>query len=196
MDKKEYRKILQKQWNTLKDEDLSRINRSTARTISDSEDWAKAETILAYLNIEGEISLDSLILQSINAGKKVFIPRIKKGGTMTFKRVMDLKSSSLELNYWNIREALENAEQFMAEDAGRILILTPGLGFTTDGKRMGRGGGFYDRFLSGIEEIAHCMTLGITWKGIIVPDLPVDAHDRKIRKLCCETKIIDCQPLN
>lgn len=196
MDKKKYRQILQEQWKTLTDVDLNRINESTARTIADSEDWAQSETILAYLDFAGEISLDSLILNSIKAGKKVFVPRIKKSGIMTFHRVMDLEPSSLELNYWNIREALENTELFKAQEAGKILILTPGLGFTKDGKRMGRGGGFYDRFLAGIEENVHCMTMGISWKGVLLPDLPVDSHDRKIRKLCCETEIIDCQPLN
>lgn len=196
MNKKEYRKILQEQWNTLTNEDLSRINKSTALTISDSEDWDKAETILAYLDFAGEISLDPLLLQGINSGKKVFVPRIKKTGIMTFHRIMNLEPTSLELNYWGIRESVKSAELFQAENAGSILILTPGLGFTKDGKRMGRGGGFYDRFLAGIEDKVDCMTMGIAWKGIIIPDLTFDTHDRKIRKLCCETEIIDCQPLN
>lgn len=196
MNKRDYRKVLQDQWNSLTADDLALLNTATAKTIRESEEWSRCETVLAYLNFAGEISLDSLILKSIQAEKKVLVPRIQKGGTMTFHRIKDLNPSSLELNYWNIREPREDAELFNPETAGRILLLTPGLGFTKDGKRMGRGGGFYDRFLSWIEENCDCITMGISWKGIIVPDLPFDSHDRKIRKLCCETEIFDCQPLN
>lgn len=53
------------------------------------------------------------------------------------------------------------------------LVLVPGLGFTTDGSRLGRGAGFYDRLLAGTNAIRFGVGLDIQ----IMPHLPVETHD-------------------
>lgn len=206
MNKRECRIELQKQWDSLSPSCLTDLNRATFQTIISSDEWISSEKILAYLNFKGEISLDSLILHSLKSKKEVFVPRIKKGGFMEFYRVKSLNPSFLETNYHGIREPSKESEKFNdapyrvhrinRNDPSRLLILTPGLGFTREGERMGRGGGFYDRFLKGMIENNHCITMGIGWEGIILPEIPCESHDRKIRKLCIGSEIIDCQSLN
>lgn len=58
------------------------------------------------------------------------------------------------------------------------LMLVPGLFFTKDGKRLGRGKGFYDRSLSVLPPCVH--TVGICKKSRILNDLPTDEHDMKV----------------
>src|SRR3954452_14009755 len=56
------------------------------------------------------------------------------------------------------------------------VVVVPGLAFTPDGRRLGQGGGFYDRFLPLVRD--DCITIGIGFAEQIVDDLPTEPHDR------------------
>ena len=55
------------------------------------------------------------------------------------------------------------------------VIVVPGLAFTHDGRRLGQGGGWYDRFLPGRRD--DCVTIGAAFEAQLVDDLPTDDHD-------------------
>ena len=55
------------------------------------------------------------------------------------------------------------------------VIVVPGLAFTTDGRRLGQGGGWYDRFL--VRRRPDCHTIGVGFAPQIVEDLPTGEHD-------------------
>lgn len=55
------------------------------------------------------------------------------------------------------------------------VIVVPGTAFTPDGRRVGQGGGWYDRFLPGRRHDA--MTIGICFAPQLLDDLPTEAHD-------------------
>ena len=55
------------------------------------------------------------------------------------------------------------------------VILVPGLAFTPDGRRLGQGGGWYDRFLPGRR--VDCVTIGVGFAPQLVTDLPTEVHD-------------------
>jgi 5,10-methenyltetrahydrofolate synthetase len=57
------------------------------------------------------------------------------------------------------------------------LILVPGLAFTSSGHRLGRGGGFYDRWLAAHPETK---TLGICFSCQMVDSLPIESHDIRV----------------
>jgi 5-formyltetrahydrofolate cyclo-ligase len=85
--------------------------------------------------------------------------------------------SELKPSRWNLREpdALpENVAPLEAVD----LLLVPGVAFTRDGRRLGRGGGFYDRLLA--EPALRAVKIGICFAPQLVTELPVDPHDRAV----------------
>ncbi|MDC7234179.1 MAG: 5-formyltetrahydrofolate cyclo-ligase [Spirochaetales bacterium] len=196
MNKQDYRQELQKRIRALSDRELGALSSDISETILLSKEWKNAPCLLAYLSFSGDISLDDLIRKSLSAGKDVYVPRIDGRGTMTFRKITDLSPASLELNRWNIREPLSSAEPFVPEQEREVLLLVPGLGFTIEGKRMGRGGGYYDRFLEWIEGKCPFVSMGIAWKGNLLPELPAEPHDRPVSRICCEREILKCQPLN
>jgi 5-formyltetrahydrofolate cyclo-ligase len=57
------------------------------------------------------------------------------------------------------------------------VILCPGLAFTRDGRRLGQGGGYYDRILP---RFPQARTIGIAFPCQIVDDLPWESHDRRM----------------
>ena len=55
------------------------------------------------------------------------------------------------------------------------LALVPGLAFAPDGRRLGRGGGFYDRLLPTLRD--GCLKVGVAFDEQILDDLPTEPHD-------------------
>jgi 5,10-methenyltetrahydrofolate synthetase len=52
-------------------------------------------------------------------------------------------------------------------------LLIPGVGFDLQGSRLGRGKGFYDRFL----QHSPAKKIGLAWSGQLVEEIPMEAHD-------------------
>lgn len=95
-----------------------------------------------------EVGTEKLLTHMFNAGKKVFIPRYA-GQQMEMLHLRSIEDySSLPLTKWNIKQpSLDDSTRENALDCGLDLVVVPGLGFTADGKRLGRGKGYYDTFL-------------------------------------------------
>ena len=55
------------------------------------------------------------------------------------------------------------------------LVVVPGVAFTADGRRLGQGGGWYDRFLAQVR--AECVTVGVCFAGQLLDQLPTEPHD-------------------
>ena len=102
----------------------------------------EAEVIATYLSFSHEFQTQELIEQALKDGKKVLIPKTYPKGRMDFV-VYDpqqLVKTSFGL--------LEPQGDLEVVDASQIdLIHVPGLAFTTEGYRIGYGGGYYDRYL-------------------------------------------------
>ena len=65
------------------------------------------------------------------------------------------------------------------------LVIVPGLGFSNNGYRIGRGMGFYDRFLAQPEFIG--LTCGLAFSEQIVENLPILDHDVPLSMLATDT---------
>ncbi|HEV7405910.1 MAG TPA: 5-formyltetrahydrofolate cyclo-ligase [Chthoniobacteraceae bacterium] len=72
------------------------------------------------------------------------------------------------------------------------VILVPGVAFTRDGRRLGRGGGYYDRLLAALP--ASAARLGVCFEMQILEDLPDEPHDRKVDAVVTERP--DVRPTN
>jgi 5-formyltetrahydrofolate cyclo-ligase len=61
------------------------------------------------------------------------------------------------------------------------LVVVPGLAFAADGSRLGRGRGFYDRFLATIPSTT--MTVGVCFEFQRLAEILHEPHDRKVDKI-------------
>ena len=104
--------------------------------------YQEAKIIATYLSFSHEFQTQGLIEQALRDGKKVLIPKTYPKGRMEFVvyRPQQLVKTSFGL--------LEPQGDLEVVDASQIdLIHVPGLAFTTEGYRIGYGGGYYDRYL-------------------------------------------------
>ena len=104
--------------------------------------YQEAKIIATYLSFPHEFQTQELIEQALKDGKKVLIPKTYPKGRMDFVvyHPQQLVRTSFGL--------LEPQGDLEVVDASQIdLIHVPGLTFSTDGYRIGYGGGYYDRYL-------------------------------------------------
>lgn len=104
--------------------------------------YQEAKVIATYLSFPHEFQTQELIEQALKDGKKVLIPKTYPKGRMEFV-VYD--PQQLVKTSFGLLEPQGNLE--VVEPSQIDLIHVPGLAFTTEGYRIGYGGGYYDRYL-------------------------------------------------
>ncbi len=136
--------------------------------------YQAAEAIYGYLPYNQEVRTVEILEQAIRDGKRVAVPKVY-GDDMKFLYIDDF-SKQVGPGYAGIPEPLFDEPVARDETA---LVLMPGLAFDPEGRRIGYGGGFYDRFLAA--EPDH-PTLALCYGFQMVDrleteefDIPVDA---------------------
>lgn len=125
--------------------------------------------LLLYAADPDEVSLDALIAGP-PPGWRVLLPRVEDGRIVT---VPCPPGASLVTGHRGIREPAGPAE-----DTGRIAaVVVPGVAFTPDGARLGRGAGMYDRLLPRLE---GAVRIGVCLERMVRDELPVEAHDAPV----------------
>ena len=168
MDKKELRKAIREQKRAMTESEIVEASQRLGALFLNCEQYKAAKTIYGYLPYNQEVRTVPMLEQAILDGKRVAVPKCY-GDEMKFIYMDDL--SKVEKGYANIPEPI--ADEPVADDP-TALVLMPGLAFTTDGKRMGYGGGFYDKFLAA--EPGH-PTVALCYAFQMVEDLPTEEYD-------------------
>jgi 5-formyltetrahydrofolate cyclo-ligase len=112
-------------------------------------------------------------------------PRVTHDG-LDFVEVEKLEHLTPSAWHPNIREHGEaNARVVAPEEIGAILV--PGLAFTRKGHRLGRGGGFYDRYLAALP--ATTRKIGVCFALQLVEKIPTEAHDQRMDAVVTEVGV-------
>ena len=168
MDKKELRRQIREQKRAMTEEQIVSASLRLGELFLECPEYQAAKTIYGYLPYNQEVRTVPMLEQAMRDGKRVAVPKCY-GEEMRFIYMDDL--SKVEKGYANIPEPIEDGP--VAEDK-TALVLMPGMAFTTDGKRMGYGGGFYDKFLA--NEPDH-PTVALCYAFQMVEDLPTEDYD-------------------
>ena len=126
----------------------------------------------------------------------VYLPRVDSFNMMSFVRVDDDWQSQLVSGGRGIRQPRDGyGEPASYDESESSIVVTPGLAFDRTGRRLGRGGGHYDRFFEGILPL-DAIKIGVCWSMQIVQDIPVDSHDVNMDWVCHEKGALQTrQPL-
>jgi 5-formyltetrahydrofolate cyclo-ligase len=132
--------------------------------------WREARSLLFYAPLAGELDVWPLLEPALAAGRLVALPRFDpQTGAYLPCQVRSL-SGDLVLGQFGIREPAQGCPSVTIR---LDLILVPGVAFDLHGRRLGRGKGFYDRFLAEVRGT----TCGVAFDEQIVPRVPVEPHD-------------------
>lgn len=162
--------------------------RITARLIA-TELWRRAGTILAFNSMPAEIQTSRLVSEAIAAGKRVALPRIV--GRMLVFSEWSGGTHELTAGPLGIREPPAHA-QTVELDASTLMV-APGLAFGRDGSRLGRAGGYYDRYLAADRRGAA--VAGICLHRFLFDTLPTEDHDQFVQVVITENETVVCHVL-
>jgi 5-formyltetrahydrofolate cyclo-ligase len=146
--------------------------------------------ILAWVPFfHGEIDLAGFIGEMLK-NHFVYLPRVGLDGKMDFVRIGDDWGARLAPGYKGIMQPEGGYGQlFVPSQEQDTVVIMPGLAFDGHGRRIGRGAGYYDRFLSapGLERATK---IGVCWSVQIVPTVPTDHHDVTMDWICYERGVL------
>ena len=140
--KAELRKKIFQEMKTLSQEQKQAMDQVLTERFLQHPFYQEAKTIATYLSFPHEFQTQELIKRMLKDGKKVLIPKTYPKGRMEFV-VYDPKQ--LAKTSFGLLEPQGDLE--VVEPSQIDLIHVPGLAFTTEGYRIGYGGGYYDRYL-------------------------------------------------
>ncbi len=148
------------------------------RSIQTQPWFENAQVILAYSALPGEPVLTPVLETILAQGKTLLLPRCITDSQMLAIPVSDL--AELSVGAYGILEPAENVDPLPSELID--LILVPGMGFDRHGGRLGRGKGYYDRFL----QTCPGKRLGICYESCLVDLVPTEPWDVRMDGLITE----------
>lgn len=110
------------------------------------------------------------------------------------KRILPLRIEALDelepgrFGILEPRASLRNRPERRVSPDGIRLVLVPGLAFDADGRRLGRGKGYYDRFLAKLRRDVRFVALAFECQ--MVERVPVESHDRPVGAIVTEGRVI------
>ena len=138
-------------------------------------------TVYAYASLSWEPDTWEILKALLSRGFRLALPRVE-GREMRFYFVPDLKElSQSSMKIWEPK-----ADAVPADDP-EALVLVPGMAFSRDGARLGKGGGFYDRFLSA--EPNH-KTIALAYGFQLMEQIPTGVYDRPVDQIVTENERI------
>lgn len=147
--KKEIRKRIREARNCLTEMEVEIRSDFICRRILSLPEYKEAESVLCYMAFRNEVDLKSIMSTSWREGKKIYLPRMDAGtGRMEF--YLHTPQDDLPVNAMGIREPSPDRPTFpeLCKEGERVLMVMPGVVFDRERRRLGYGGGFYDRYLA------------------------------------------------
>jgi 5-formyltetrahydrofolate cyclo-ligase len=134
-------------------------------------EFQAARRVFAYRGLPDEPDLRALQIQS----REIFYPVITRTETGALMQFFPAKDGAFRLGAYGIEEPEMDFSPTLP--TGEDVVLLPGRAFTSAGLRLGRGGGFYDRFFASLPPEDFPFLIGICFREQLFPSLPVGCHD-------------------
>ncbi|MDR1146911.1 MAG: 5-formyltetrahydrofolate cyclo-ligase [Verrucomicrobiales bacterium] len=168
--KRALRRELREQLRMVSADERAAASRHIVAKILSLSAWRAARTVLLFAPLPVEPDISPLLVTALAAGKRVFYPRVT-GRDLEICAVRG--PEDLRAGAFGVLEPVTVSEPPLTV---LDLALVPGLGFDADGRRLGRGRGYYDRFLS----TTRTLTVGVGFHCQRVGQIPAEPHDVRL----------------
>jgi 5-formyltetrahydrofolate cyclo-ligase len=152
--------------------------------LSSAAEFQQASVVMLFLSTPIEIDTAALALKCWQAGKTVVVPKV----SWDQKRMLPVEISSLHTGLTTSGHGIREPAGGKPVPVDLIdLVVVPGLGFTRSGYRIGRGMGFYDRFLGAPEFVG--VSCGFGFEEQVMAEMPLQDHDARLNMLVTDSGI-------
>lgn len=166
-------------------DDARRVASSAAcQRLMGLDAFRHASTVMIYMPLPSEVDLCPVALRCFQEGKTVCVPRIV-GHDLVPIEIAGLDVAAMDVDGCGVRTPRQGQPVLLDL---LDLVVVPGLAFDASGQRLGRGGGYYDRFLSRLRR--STVTVGIGYDVQVVERVPSLPHDVPVAMVVTERRLI------
>ena len=181
----------------VKREEFKHQGASSAALLRSSIIWDCHEFFFLFLSTNSEIDTQPLLEYALKDGKKVFAPKVSfvynGAGKLMFYNVTSAEGP-WENGAFGIREPVGGGKPAASIDFHLAAIVVPGLAFDRNGNRLGKGGGYYDRFFGELDTEGRIYTaLGLCMDFQVIGNVPVGEKDKKMDWILTQNELIEAK---
>lgn len=149
-------------------------SRAIAGRLRRLEAYRQAKTLLCYVSFDGEVETLPILRKALSDGKRVAVPAIVPPSKRLLAVELRDVRRDLTASHFGIPHPRVTTRRVPLKSLK--LVLVPGVAFDRRGRRLGRGGGYFDRFLQRLPRSARKIGLAFDFQ-IVEKDLPEEKHD-------------------
>lgn len=144
------------------------------------EEFKRARVVMFYVSLKDEVDTLAMIDEALKTGKRIAVPVILKEEKRLIAGEIHNRLEDLESQHFGIYQPRQDrVKEVPLDDID--LVVVPGVAFDRKNIRLGRGHGYYDRFLSGLPK--KTKAIGLAFDFQVLEDLPQDPHDVPVSKI-------------
>jgi 5-formyltetrahydrofolate cyclo-ligase len=167
-------------------EELQEASLRLSKKLRNLEFYQNATQIIVYSSLEDEVCTKEIIKNILADKKEVLLPRINTETKIIEFCPISKPDEELRPGKYGILEPLSEIKA--VETTHTNLILVPGRVFGIQGQRIGRGKGYYDKFLEKTNQVTR---IGIAFESqVITAHIPQFEHDQKMDFILTEKRLI------
>lgn len=170
----------------------SRQQKSLAigRRLFRTHSYRQAQRLLCYAAIDGEVLTRPILERALFDGKNVFVPVVtnKTQRRMGVAQIKDLEKDLAPQGYYGIPHPLRLSTRKISLKK-LDLVIVPGVAFDARGHRLGRGLGYFDRFLGRLP--VRVLRVGLAFECQMVEKVPACLHDEPMQAVVTEKRLYE-----
>ncbi|MCS7252615.1 MAG: 5-formyltetrahydrofolate cyclo-ligase [Armatimonadota bacterium] len=184
--KAHFRRLVKERFRTLSVGDRERLSKLICQRSLHLLRSIGAHTVMLYVPMHDEVDVEPLIRSLLGEGVRVCLPRIEKPLCKVTPRLISSFDEQIAIGTFGIREPKEECQVVPLDEIEVVIV--PGRAFDEQCKRIGRGGGYYDRFLCELPETA--CSIGVAFEFQVFDSIPADENDISVDCIITERRII------
>jgi len=183
MEKAEARAEIKRRIASLTPEQRAEKSRKVVRSLLALPEYLTSRAVMFFVPMDDEVDLNPAIDRAAEEGKIVLVPKCEpRKYELLICRIMS--RDELVRGHFGI---LEPAVVRRFPPTEIDLLIVPGLGFDERGNRLGRGAGYYDRFMNRSD--LRAVRCAVAFEEQVLPEIPHDEHDLPIHILVTDERV-------
>lgn len=148
-----------------------------------AEGSAASPILLVYAPLADEVDITTLIKDYFEQAVRVVMPKMQRDGALLLSEVRDFSDDLVANGPHGLREPRDGCPVVKASEVD--IVLVPGRAFTREGRRLGRGGGCYDRLLA----TTQALSVGVAYDLQMLEELPCATHDQAVQVVVTQSEV-------